>query len=282
MDEGQDGLACHFVAAVPNGRLVVYNPGHFSTVADGSDWTNDGWAGYGDQRTVQALLDSGNGVLVSFMPHYRPDDIPPYGVDPHVAMFTSLHPAAGSPWKYFIQPITDSLNYLADATVAASVGFAPYTELDMLGLSGGGWTTVIVAAVDPRIRTSIQVAGSEPFDFWNGYASQDELSLPALYRVAAYRDLYVLGAAGQGRSQLQILNRHDDCCFCPGWAWGPADTWDESLRSYEAAVQARLAAMGDPGTFALEVDETSPRHQISRDALTRLILPRFSVSVSTR
>jgi hypothetical protein len=35
----------------------------------------------------------------------------------------------------------------------------------MLGLSGGGWTTTLAAAIDPRIEVSFPTAGSTPFSF---------------------------------------------------------------------------------------------------------------------
>ena len=34
----------------------------------------------------------------------------------------------------------------------------------MLGLSGGGWSTTLASAVDPRIQLSFPTAGSIPFD----------------------------------------------------------------------------------------------------------------------
>lgn len=279
MDEGEHGLACHFSAAQPNGELVVFNPGHFHLVGDESSWESDGWTGYGNQRTVQALLDAGYGVLVVFMPHYQPDDFPNYwGEDPHVVMFATLRPARGSVWQYFIEPVTASLNYLARPP---SRGGPDYTAFHMVGLSGGGWTTVIAAAVDPRIKVSVHVAGSEPFDFWSEGVF-DEQALPQLYRVAAYRDLYILGASGAGRRQLQVLNRYDNCCFFPGWANRPAAAWELSVRGYEAAIKAQLARMQDPGAFRTEIDDTALTHQISRHALGQLILPALRSSAAPR
>lgn len=279
MDEGERGLACHFSAAQPNGELVAFNPGHFHLVGDESSWESDGWTGYGNQRTVQTLLDAGYGVLVVFMPHYQPDDFPDYwGEDPHVIMFARLRPPTGSVWKYFIEPVTASLNYLARPAARGGPG---YSAFHMLGLSGGGWTTVIAAAVDPRIKVSVHVAGSEPFDFWNE-GSADEQTLPALYRVAAYRDLYIMGASGAGRRQLQVLNRYDTCCFFPGWGNQPAQAWELSVRGYESAIQGQLARIQDAGSFRAEIDDTAVTHQISRHALGQLILPLLGASRTSR
>jgi hypothetical protein len=282
MEEGQEGLTCLYVAEASTNRLAIFNPGHFYTIDDASNWNDDGWAGYGNHRTVQALLDGGFDVLVAFMPHYRPDDAPAFSLgtgDPHVTMFASLHPSAGSVWKYFIEPVVASVNYL----LAQGDPSAPpvYSEIDMLGLSGGGWTTVITAAVDPRIRTSVHVAGSEPLDFWNEVQNDDEQTLPGLYAVAGYRDLYVLGASGAGRRQLQVLNRDDSCCFFPGWMGVAADGWDAAVNGYATAIGSRLAALGDLGSFQLKIDDTAVSHQISRQALSTMILPLLGASGRT-
>jgi len=280
MDEGQEGLACHYVASAHNGRLVIFNPGHFYTVSDDSDADNDGWANYGNQRTVQGLLSQGDSVLVVFMPHYRPDDAPSvtYGLpDPHIGMFATLHPATGSVWRYFIEPVIAGINYVTGPAVGYQ--FPQYTEIDMLGLSGGGWTTVVTAAIDTRIHTSIQVSGSEPLEFWDDYQNNDEQTLPGLYRVAAYRDLYIMDAAGAGRQHVQVLNRHDSCCFFPGWMNGAADQWETAVNGYASAIRAQLGGMGALGTFTLQIDDTATAHQISRVALQKIIVPTLAGGV---
>ena len=38
-----------------------------------------------------------------------------------------------------------------------------FKRYSMIGLSGGGWTTVVYAAIDERISDSFSVAGSIPF-----------------------------------------------------------------------------------------------------------------------
>lgn len=267
-----EGLACHLVPTSANGRLVVYNPGHANTVGDGSNWSSDVNGGYGDQRAIQALLTDGYSVLLTFMPQFRPDD-PPNGVN-HQAMFTNpaMQPAIGSVWQYFFGAVLGGLNYVQNN--AAAGGFPQYTEYDMLGLSGGGWTTVVYAAVDTRIKTSIHVAGSEPLEFW-GQDLQEEQTLAPLYDIAAYRDLYILGAAG-GRRQVQVLNRRDSCCFFPGWLPGPgsvpAANWQSSVRLYETQVRSALVNLGDAGTFRTEIDEAAVQHQISRNAMANVVL----------
>lgn len=57
--------------------------------------------------------------------------------------------------RFFIEPVVLAVNY------AKALG---YDEIVMLGLSGGGWTTTVSAAVDSRIKLSIPVAGSVSVD----------------------------------------------------------------------------------------------------------------------
>eukprot|EP01043_Picozoa_sp_COSAG02_P103688 COSAG02_NODE_39697_length_414_cov_0.596825_2_plen_47_part_01 len=35
-----------------------------------------------------------------------------------------------------------------------------YKHIVMVGISGGGWTTTVSAAIDPRIELSMPIAGS--------------------------------------------------------------------------------------------------------------------------
>ena len=58
--------------------------------------------------------------------------------------------------RFFLEPVVRSINY------AVSLG---YTRIVMAGLSGGGWTTTMLAAIDPRITLAMPVAGSIPCDF---------------------------------------------------------------------------------------------------------------------
>lgn len=75
----------------------------------------------------------------------------------------------------------------------------------MMGLSGGGWTTVLYAALDPRIMRSYPVAGSWPIYLrfasprdWGDY----EETIPELYKTVNYLEMYILGSYGEGRKQL--------------------------------------------------------------------------------
>ena len=141
----------------------------------------------------------------------------------------------------------------------------------MAGLSGGGWTTTLYAAVDPSIRYSFPVAGSIPLYLRTGGSVGDkEQYLEEFYRIAGYPDLYVLGALGPGRKQVQILNRHDDCCFGEkqhDYARSGLE-YEPAFRVYEKQVQA---AVHGAEHFRLVIDDSAPRHMISAEAVQIMV-----------
>jgi hypothetical protein len=253
-----EGLAYHFIAERPNLELVVLHHGHACTMDDDSSAAD---VGSGMQRTIQGLLREGYGVLGVFMPHMRPGDC----TGAHETLFKLK--TEGNALKYFLDPTALSLNYLKSRDRADN--FPKYRVFHMAGLSGGGWTTTIYAALDPTIRCSFPVAGSMPLYLRSGGSVGDREQFdPPFYRLTGYPDLYILGGTGAGRKQVQILCRHDDCCF--GEAQHDAKTsglgYEQALRGYEAEVRSALQQIG-PGSFRLEVDETAPSHMISHHAI---------------
>ena len=114
-----------------------------------------------------------------------------------------LPTGAQHPIGLFFEPLRVAVDALSPS----------YRRIVMVGLSGGGWATTVYAALDPRISASYPVAGSLPFPLRYQTVGDWEQTLPALYEIADYLDLYVLGSIGRGRSQLQILNEQDPCCF---------------------------------------------------------------------
>ena len=263
MRTGLQGLAFHFVAERPNRELVVVHHGHACTLDDDPSPAD---VGYGLQRTINGLLREGYGVLGVFMPHMRPGDC----AGGHDAMFATATP--GSPIKYFLEPTAISLNHLKTRSRAGR--FPSYRGFHMTGLSGGGWTTTVYAAIDPTIRCSFPVAGTIPLYLrTKGSVGDREQFEPTFYGLAGYPDLYILGAHGRGREQVQILVRRDDCCF--GEAQHDTQTsgmaYAEALRDYERRVRASLEEIGR-GSFRLEIDETAPSHMISHHTVGGVIL----------
>ncbi len=266
---GLEGLAYHFVPEKPNHELVIVHHGHGCTLDDDASAAD---VGYGLQRTIHALLREGYGVLGVFMPRQRPGDCG----GSHEALFNL--PTTGSPMKFFLEPVAVSLNYLKARS--RSDRFPKYRSFHMVGLSGGGWTVTVYAAIDPTIRTSFPVAGTIPLYLRKGGSIGDREQVePSFYRLAGYPDLYVLGAHGRGRRQVQILNRRDDCCFGEAQHDAPAAgmAYEAAMRDYAQRVSAALDKLGR-GSFRLEIDEAAPSHMISHHAIRDILLPELRLA----
>ena len=57
--------------------------------------------------------------------------------------------------RFFVEPVSLAINY------AKTLG---YEKIVLVGLSGGGWSTTVAAAIDKRIDLSLPTAGSLPFN----------------------------------------------------------------------------------------------------------------------
>src|SRR5205823_7950811 len=104
---------------------------------------------------IPKLLKEGYSVLAFSMPIYSPEPFPQVSVfwttnrltlTSHADLFSYLE----GPLRFFLEPIVVSLNYVQDRY--------SYRNLYMTGLSGGGWTTTVYPALDPRIERSYPVA----------------------------------------------------------------------------------------------------------------------------
>lgn len=166
----------------PNGRAVVLMQGHSFSMND---------AGF--PLMVQALLTAGFTVCATVM----------IGGSETTSGGTVSHNADAP-------ALAEFLGY---HVIAVNTLFDEFDDVAAIGLSGGGWTATVLAALDTRIRFSAPVAGSLPLDRYNLQLSavrDHEQRLPGLSHT--YLDLYVLGAA-PGRSQLQILHGRDPVAF---------------------------------------------------------------------
>src|SRR5262245_9633827 len=199
MDKEFKSVVHHFRPKKPNKSLAIFHQGH-----------DHAWTGGGGADTVKFLLEKGYSVLVFQMPLYGDNKRhAPAGVKSHDDM-AKLATRDLEPIKFFVEPVTIALNFVVKQ-------YAP-EDVIMIGLSGGGWTTTLYAAIDPRVRLSFPVAGTLP-DYLRvgrpGIGDWEQF-YPDLYKIANYLDLYVMGATGRGRKQRQVLNKYDSCCFWGG------------------------------------------------------------------
>jgi hypothetical protein len=245
----------HFVPSQANGKLLIYQGGHDGDFVVAKD-------------LMAFFLKNGFAVIGLSMPLESPNNQPVVDLERVGKIQLTFHDQlkllkmkAGHPVQLFLTPVTVALNY------AQPLG---YQSVYMTGVSGGGWTTTIYAALDPRITRSYPAAGSLPLHLredrdrsnsahraadWGDY----EQTIPELYAIANYLDLYMLSSLGEGRKQLQILNKYDPCCLA-----------GESFRSYEGVVNERVRALGG-GTFAVYLDTKNAHHSISSYAMDAIL-----------
>lgn len=87
------------------------------------------------------------------------------------------------------------------------------TRIGVTGLSGGGWQTVMLSALDPRVAVAVEVAGigsresnlAHPVD-----TDEIEEDAPDLMQGEDYPELLALRAP---RPTMEIHNGTDSCCF---------------------------------------------------------------------
>ena len=156
----------------------------------------------------------------------------------------SLHPV-----KFFIEPVIVALNQ-----IDYSYSFQSY---DMIGISGGGWTTIIVSSIEPRIEKSYSVAGS--FPIWLRTSLGDyEQHIPEFYKISNYEELYFLSAFGNNKKLLLIYNEFDSCCF-------QGDVYNKF--PFGDAIKTKLSQFGHEENFDVVIDYEQKVHTISKNTL---------------
>lgn len=246
MAYGVSSLAHHLVArsSQPAPCLVIYHHGHDEPFTAGL-------------ATITHFLEADCDVLALSMPLTGRNSQPVIDVEGTGPLALSTHDALQllespdfSPLSYFVEPTLAALNYALRKSTYARVG--------MIGISGGGWTTTLYAALDPRVQGSYPVAGSlplflrtmPPHDSWGDY----EQVHPTIRRIG-YLNLYLMGAVGTGREQVQVLHPNDPCCF------------SGTRSDIYASLVAKRARDSGAGSFSVYLDRTHARHAISSSAL---------------
>lgn len=257
-------------------RVVILHQGH----------SNSGTPlDAGVRETANALLQQGFTVNVMQMPLFgwntdRTANIPGQGAidygqlyDGHASMILNTGPVnGGMGFRLFLEPIIQSINY------AQSLG--DLIDISMVGISGGGWSTHLAAALDPRISLSVPVAGAAPFYVRNAgdsntFGDQEQNYVPLFNEdiaadgsgggVATWLEIFALGGYGAGRQQIYVTNEFDSCCFSGTFA----DTFDD-------IVSDRVDLLG-AGDWDYYRDSSSNIHQIAPNTLTQIIMPALGI-----
>ena len=236
-----------FLADDSNDKLIVYHQGHDGDFIFGKD-------------TIQYFLEQGYSVLAFSMPLTGMNNQPTLDLNLGSLKLVThedlrfIESDKLSPIKFFVEPIAVSLNY-----VDKEFDFNSYY---ITGISGGGWTTVLYSALDPRIEKSYPVAGSVPmylrFNNLKNMGDYEQM-LPELYGITSYLDLYIMASYGEKREQLQIFNQYDPCCFS-----------GTGYTTYENHVKNSINKLGK-GDFQVFLDMNNEKHSISEESLTLIL-----------
>lgn len=211
MDHGVTATVGIIEPLDPNGEAVVWHRGHEPELETVPSFV----------RVVRELLDRGTTVyLVSMLlfppnPSYLVVDMPDRGagiIAQHDNLFL-LQSGERSPLRFMVQPGLAALEHARQH----------HEDVEVMGISGGGWAAVMVAALDADVRSTTSIAGTVPVLELLGtapYLPDFEQRLPGLFPDLDYLDLYVLGAVPDRRLRL-LYNAADPCCFAqpdtPDW-----------------------------------------------------------------
>lgn len=244
----------------PTNRSIIWHAGHGAVLKD--DWV---------KHYVQRFLTEGLHVAIVNMPIAPGTTLPVVDgvtITNHNLLGT-LRTTDWHPLSAFLEPTIAAINYLIWITGRPTV--------HMTGLSGGGWTTVLMAALDTRIVRSFPVAGSLPLDIRTTPECGDwEQHDDEIYALSSYEDLYIMGSVGPSRRQVQIFNQYDDTCFWFSGQGGPDSNTparQAAIQGYIGPVNQRAAQLG--GTFYGWVDQGQTGHAFS-DASIDLILSHLA------
>jgi len=207
-------------------RLLIFHQGHRGFHED--------LMRFGARETIRFFLDKNFSVLVCFMPFKD-----------HNRMSRNLENEDGSFIRFFLEPVVVAINHMERNH--------NYYDINMVGISGGGWTANLCAAIEPRISVSFCVSGSVPLYLRkgpciNGSRGDAEQNWPALYeKTASWLDIYILGGYGKGRKMVQIYNKYD-------------------------GIFGAVNKLGKD-SFSAYLDVTHREHKISQHAIDKVIWP---------
>lgn len=234
LDYGLTSTMWYFSPLAPNGQLIVFHQGHGGAFHRSSD-------------RIQDFLQNGFHVLGVSMPLYGTNFDANAVYASHDELFV-----LDRPMRLFLEPVAVGINYATATDI--------FSKIYMMGISGGGWTTIVYSAIDERIDASYPIAGSYPFylrpQVGGGSLGDSEQYDPDFYSLVSYLDLYLLAA--QGRRHLQVYNVFDSCCF--------GGTFANTFRYF---VANRAVQLG--GTFDAIVDDSEIGHVMSDYAITSIL-----------
>lgn len=240
MEQGVLSKVIHFHPNTPNNKIVFFHKGH------GSDYI-------ARLPFVKAMLTDGYDVVEFSMPLKGINDqndliayskgVGPLRIKSH-SDFRQLYLDQGLPLKFFIAPVLNVLELMPKDK-----------PVYMVGISGGGWTTLLSAALAPQIEKSVSIAGAWPA-YMKSHLMRDngdyEQVTRDFYRHVNYPELMLMGATGKNRSQLLIYNQYDPCCFAGSYS-----------NLFISGLKKKLSSFNNDGSIDLYIDSSQEQHTIS-------------------
>ncbi len=137
------------------------------------------------------------------------------------------------------------------------------TRIGVTGLSGGGWQTIMLSALDTRVGPAVPVAGFSSLTTsieHPGYTGGDpEQNSPDMRRGVDYAQLAAMRAP---RPTLLIYNDMDDCCFRAGVVkQGVYSDIKPFFELYGKPGNLQWYDNQDPGTHNYQIDSREASYQ---------------------
>lgn len=226
-------------------RYAIYNEGH-------------GEAGIGSAAPViNWLLRSGWQVLVLDMPLEGLNAVDVrYPLFDHDDVAFAARDEGINALRWFLLPVAGAVDLVYDDAKERGTG----VDLLMLGRSGGGFTTMLYSAMDPRVTVAANISGGAPHSVFldptvfKPLGAHYENDTSTLYDQVSMTD-FLLTAGTKGN--FHFFSTHDPCCY----TFSPKHPWIQFLNS--------LQSQGDK-KYRVFVDERSTIHGLGTSGLAAL------------
>lgn len=247
MDYGVNSIIYHFKPLKSNNALIIYHQGHMGDF-------------YVGKENIKFFLEHDFSVLAFAMPLCGMNSKPVVEMKHFKKVrlinhdyFRFIDSPSFSSMKFFVEPIAIALNYIDE--------HYDYESINMVGISGGGWTTVFYSALDPRVKKSYPVTCSCQPLFLRSLIGDYEQTVPEIYRIANTLELNIMGAYGEDRRQMLIFNKYSPK--------GGLGTGNKS-QVYKDELEDMLDELGK-GSFAVYLDPSNTKHAIGKKALEAIL-----------
>jgi dienelactone hydrolase len=140
------------------------------------------------------------------------------------------------------------------------------TRVAVSGLSGGGWQTIFISSLDPRVTLANPVAGYSSFRTRVRHLKDLGDSEQTPCDMATVADYTHLTAMRAPRPTLLTFNSKDQCCFESGYALPPLlDAAAPVFKLFGKEKALRSHINDDPGTHNYEKDNRQAFYRMVGD-----------------